>query len=174
MTGDDAYFIEFEAFFEKNYAGLVRYLQRMLKDSSRLAEDIAQDAFLITWRKWPEVRNHECPRAYLYTVARHLAIDAMKERSRVLLMDNLPETAVAGKEHPSDSWDTGMAVWEAIKKLPERQREAVLLFYMHDFPQGEIAKIMNITRGAVAALIHQARNRLAGLMGWSPGEGQIL
>ena len=61
---------------------------------------------------------------------------------------------------------------EAVGKLPPRQREAVWLFYFQDFAQHEIATIMQIQRGAVGALLFQARSRLAGLLGWPDGEGQ--
>jgi len=170
MTGDDANSIQFDAFFGECYPGLVRYLQHMLRDSSRAAEDVAQDAFIILWRKWETtVRDHPSPKAYLYTVARHLAYDTMEALSRVGLKPDLLGLVVA-EDSPSDSWDTKMAVQEAIKKLPERQREAVTLFHIHGFPQDEIAIIMNIARGSVGALIHQGRKRLTGLIGWLPGE----
>jgi DNA-directed RNA polymerase specialized sigma24 family protein len=48
----------------------------------------------------------------------------------------------------------------------------VWLFYFCDFAQHEIATIMQIQRGAVGALLFQARIRLAGLLGWPDGEGQ--
>jgi RNA polymerase sigma-70 factor (ECF subfamily) len=165
MKGDDANIAEFQALYLEWYVGLVRYLRRLLHDSTGLAEDIAQDAFLIMWRRWPDVRNHPCPRAWLYTVARHLAFDALKERSHEFLRPELPEQASAGEHDPSDGYNERMALHEAVSKLPERQREAVRLFYFHDFPQNEVAAIMQIRRGTVAALLSQARNRLAGLMG---------
>jgi DNA-directed RNA polymerase specialized sigma24 family protein len=67
--------------------GLVRYLRQLLQPSSGLAEYIAQDAFLIMVRKRADVRNHPNPKAWLYTVARHLAIDTLKERSREYLKE---------------------------------------------------------------------------------------
>ena len=57
------------------------------------------------------------------------------------------------------------AIREAIGKLPPRQREAVWLFYFQDLKQHEIATIMQIQRGAVGALLFQARSCLAGLLG---------
>jgi RNA polymerase sigma factor (sigma-70 family) len=159
LSGGDA---EVDALYQELGPGLVRYLRRLLRSGS-LAEDIAQDAFLILARKWPEVRNHPCPRAWLYKVARHLAFDTLKERSRELLKDE-PDQA-AGWVDPWDSHDTHVAVREAVGKLPARQREAVWLFYFCGFKQNEIATIMQIQRNTVGPLLFQARSRLAGLLG---------
>jgi RNA polymerase sigma factor (sigma-70 family) len=79
-----------------------------------------------------------------------------------------------GEDDPSARYNDTMSatVREAIGKLPPRQREAVWLYYFRGFKQNEIATIMQIQRGAVGALLFQARSRLAGLLGW-PDEGQI-
>ena len=136
--------------------GLVRYLRRLLHRSD-LAEDIAEDAFLILLRRWPDVRNHPCPKAWLYTVARHLAFDTLQERSREFLREDPPDVVDAGRVDPSDGYNTSVAVREAIRKLPLRQREAVWLFYFCGFRQNEIATIMQIKRDTVGALLFQAR-----------------
>lgn len=143
---------------------LVRYLRRLL-NSSGLAEDITQDAFLILVRKWPDVRNHPSPRAWLFTVARHLAFDTFKERSREFLTEEPPDQALAGGIDQWDSHATQVVVREAVGKLPPRQCEAVWLFYICGFKQDEVAAIMQIQRSTVAALLYQARIRLAELLG---------
>ncbi len=167
--GDSA---ELDRLYREWGPNLIKYLRRNLQDSRGLAEDIAHDAFLILWRRWPDVRNHPCPRAWLYTVARHLLIDTLKERSRVFFKEELPDPVRAREDDPSDGYVLSVSVWEAIKKLSDRQREAIMLFYFAGFKQIEIATIMNIQRTTVAVLLSQARRRLDGLMGWSLEEGQ--
>ena len=157
-------YTELDALYQELGPGLVRYLRRMLQHSYSLAEDIAQDAFLIMARKWTEVRNHPNPRAWLYKVARNLMLDALEKRSREQLRGELPDEAGGEGGDPSDSYNTHLAVWEAIGKLPPRQREAVWLFYFERFKQNEIATIMHIQRDTVGALLFQARSRLAGLL----------
>ena len=165
MRGEDDNRAELDALYKKLAPGLVRYLRRMLQHSYSLAEDVTHEAFLILVRKWPEVRDHPSPRAWLYKVARHLAIDTLQRRSREQLQGELPDETGAGWDDPADSYNTKLAVWEAIGKLPPRQREAVWLFYFDRFKQNEIATIMQIQRGAVGALLFQARSRLAELLG---------
>ncbi len=172
MKGDDDNHAWLDALYQDLGPGLVRYLRRLLQHNSALAEDIAQDAFLIMARKRADVRNHPNPRTWLYAVARHLAIDTLKERSRKFLKEEPPDQQAAGEDDPADSCTERATVREAVGKLPPRQREAVWLFYFQDFAQHEIATIMQIRRGAVGTLLFQARSRLAGLLGWPDGEGQ--
>jgi RNA polymerase sigma-70 factor (ECF subfamily) len=53
------------------------------------------------------------------------------------------------------------AVWEAVRKLPTRQRDAVLLRYVADFSEAEIADVMSIRRGTVASTLAAARRTLS-------------
>jgi RNA polymerase sigma-70 factor (ECF subfamily) len=166
MKSDDGQDADFDALYKKFCPGLVRYLKWKLQYNCSLAEDIAHEAFMILARKWTEVRNHPNPnpRAWLYKVARNLMYDALERRSRELLPGELPDQADAWGD-PSDSYNIRLAVWEAIGKLPPRQREAVWLFYFERFKQNEIAAIMQVQRSTAAALLFQARNRLAELLG---------
>src|SRR5215469_7253084 len=126
MTSDDD-FAEVDRLYREWGPDLIRYLRRNLQDSRGLAEDIAHDAFLILWRRWPDVRNHPCPKAWLYTVARHLVIDTLKERSREFLKEEPPDSVRAREDDPSDEYALKVSLWEAIQKLTDRQREAVML-----------------------------------------------
>jgi RNA polymerase sigma factor (sigma-70 family) len=162
---DDECYVQLDALYLELFPGLVSYLRRLLRHSSGLAEDIAQDAFLILVRKWSVVRNHPCPKAYLYTVARNLALATLKERSHEFLRGEPLDYESSRWDDPWDGYNTSAAVREAVGKLSPRQREAVWLFYFEDLAQSEIATIMQIQRGAVGALLFQARARLAGLLG---------
>jgi RNA polymerase sigma factor (sigma-70 family) len=168
--GDDNH-AELDALYQELGPGLIRYLRRLLHYGG-LAEDVAQDAFLILVRRWPDVRKHPCPKAWLYTVARHLAMATLRERSHEFLKEELPDREGPVSSDPEQSYSDAAAVREAIGKLSPRQREAVWLYYYEDFAQDKIATIMQIQRGAVGALLYQARSRLAGLLGWPDREGQ--
>jgi RNA polymerase sigma factor (sigma-70 family) len=158
-----------EALYIRLVPGLIRYLRQVLPHSGVLAEDIAQEAFLVLVRRWPDVRNHPNLRAWLYEVGRRLTVAALQERSRELLQEEPPDQEGAAGDDPSDGYNDSATVREAIGKLPLRQREAVWLYYFQGFKQNEIATIMQIQRGTVGALLFQARSRLAGLLGGDGG-----
>lgn len=56
---------------------------------------------------------------------------------------------------PSD-----VELWAAVARLSERQQRCVVLRYVHDLPEGEIAELLGIARGTVAATLHAARKSL--------------
>jgi RNA polymerase sigma-70 factor, ECF subfamily len=163
-SGDDD-FADLDELYQELGPGLIRWLRWQLQSNSEVAEDIAQDAFLIMWRNWPRIRNHANPRAYLYKVARHLMWEVAKERSHVFLRAESPDEAGSEWEDPSDGCNTKLAVEKALEKLPSRQRQAVWLYYFCDFKQDEVARIMQIKRGTVGAMLDQARSRLAEILG---------
>jgi RNA polymerase sigma factor (sigma-70 family) len=53
-------------------------------------------------------------------------------------------------------------IWTVVQQLPERQRVAVVLRYLLDLPEQDVATAMNISRGTVASALAAARRRLAG------------
>jgi RNA polymerase sigma-70 factor, ECF subfamily len=56
---------------------------------------------------------------------------------------------------------THLEVWDAVQRLPLRQRTAVALHYLSDLPQKDVATAMGVAQGTVAATLHEARRRLA-------------
>jgi RNA polymerase sigma-70 factor (ECF subfamily) len=57
------------------------------------------------------------------------------------------------------------ALWDAVRALPPRARTAVALRYVADLPEAEIADVMGVARGTVAATLSSARRQLAGALG---------
>ncbi|MGH3219400.1 MAG: RNA polymerase sigma factor [Streptosporangiaceae bacterium] len=170
MKGDDDYYAEFEALFKTLAPGLRVYLQMRMRYNRSLAEDALQEAARIMWVKWTDVRDHPNQKAWLYMVAGRLADRMMKKASREVPEEDMSVRADAGQ---NDSEGSSTPLQEAVGKLPERQRQAIWLHYFYGFKQHEVAAIMHIQRGAVAALLFQARRRLADLLGYQAGEGQI-
>ena len=78
-----------------------------------------------------------------------------------------PEPAAELTAPDLDEPDRRQAVAEAVARLPDAQREAVVLFYYHGLPQEEVAAALGCSVGAVKARLFAARRRLAGdLAGW--------
>lgn len=170
MKGDDAHYAEFEALYKEFAPGLRVYLQTKMRYNRSLAEDVLQEATRIMWVRWVDVRNHPNPKAWLYMVAGRIADRTLRKASREVCEEDMSVRADAGQNDQEGSYT---ALQEAVGKLPERQRQAVWLHYFYGFKQHEVAALMQIQRGAVAALLFQARRRLADLLGYQAGEGQV-
>jgi RNA polymerase sigma factor (sigma-70 family) len=61
---------------------------------------------------------------------------------------------------PAVAPETGLALWDLVRTLPPRQRTAVVLRYVGDLSEAEVATAMGISNGAVAKMLHVARSRL--------------
>jgi RNA polymerase sigma factor (sigma-70 family) len=104
---------------------------------SGAAEDVAQDAFLGLYRRWDSLADPSAALAYLRTSVLNGCRTAIRRRSR-------PQAPPDGR--PAESAE---AVLAAIRRLPARQREALVLRYYLDMTEGQAADAMRVSRGTV-------------------------
>jgi RNA polymerase sigma-70 factor (ECF subfamily) len=135
---------------------LVRYAQRLTGDLER-ARDIVQDTFLKLCRRGAdELDGHLAE--WLYTVCRNKALDVLRKERR---MKTLPEETIAVAEKDSapdetaERRDTFERVLELVGRLPENQREVILLKFQRELSYREIAEVTGHSVSNVGFLIHQ-------------------
>ncbi|MDM8084204.1 sigma-70 family RNA polymerase sigma factor [Cellulomonas cellasea] len=125
-----------------------------------LGEEAAAEAFARALASWDRVGRMESPGAWVYTVAlnevRRTWRRARLERRYVerQRLEDVPAPVA-----PDDT------LWRAVAALPPRARTAVALRYVADLPEAEIADVMNVHRGTVAATLSTARRQLAARLG---------
>jgi len=157
------------ALYADHALGLVRLAVVMTGDRSA-AEDIVQDAFLGLYRRWDRLSDMTAPLAYLRVSVVNGCRTALRRRSRLSLwpgagaddpLDGL--IPAAGTGAPAESAEASVllseeqhAVAAALRKLPPRQREAVVLRYYLDLSEEETAQVMGVTRGTVKSATHRA------------------
>jgi RNA polymerase sigma factor (sigma-70 family) len=143
-----------EAIYERNSAGLVRRLERML-GSRESAEDLAQEAFLRLWQCAPADLGVAEQAAWLQRTATNLALDELRRR-RVRDHGTLEEEAVAAL---AGDGAEALAVRETLAQLSAHERLLVLLRFQAGLSYAEIAETLAI--GAEAARKRVARARRA-------------
>ena len=150
------------ALYEAHAAGLVRLAMLMLADQS-LAEDVVQDAFLGLYRRWPALRDSDRAIAYVRSSVLNGSRDALRRRSRKIpaaLLEPNAASADAGvllaEEHRE--------VLAALRRLPDRQREAVVLRHCLGLPEDEVAQTMSVSRGTVKSASHRGLAALARIL----------
>lgn len=128
-----------------------------------LAEEVTAEAFVRALERWERVSAMRSPGAWTHRVA----VNLLKRRLRRKAL----ERRVSRAEHtpPDTQPEPEPALWAAVRALPSRQREAVVLRYVADLPEAEVAERMGVAPGTVAATLHAARARLAERLG-SPAE----
>ncbi|HVF04221.1 MAG TPA: RNA polymerase sigma factor [Frankiaceae bacterium] len=140
--------------YADNYTALARFAWR-LTGSTAAAEDVVQEAFARLLARRLLVRK---PVPFLYRTVTNLANDAWRQRQRD---ERLRDALGAPAEMPA----ADASVRDAVRRLPDRERTAVTLYYFADLPVAEVAALMDTPPGTVMWLLSSARTRLAGHLG---------
>jgi len=152
----------FESFYERDYHAVVGLLTALTGNRST-AEDLAQDAFLATHRRWHHISCYDNPEAWVRRVATNLAISrfrraAAEARALLRMRGERPVVESARNEF-----------WDAVRGLPSHQAQVIALYYYEDRPVSDIAQILGRAEGTVRAQLHHARQSLAGRLQLNDG-----
>jgi RNA polymerase sigma-70 factor (sigma-E family) len=151
MRGDD----DFEAAFDRLLGRAYLHARRLVGDPI-VAEDLAAEALARTYVHWRRVRRYEHLDAWVLRVVTNLAIDAYAKR-RVVFVDE----PVA----PEDAAVLRVTLAQALRALPARQRDAVVLRYLVDMSEADVAASLGIAPGTVKAHLHRAVEHLRRTLG---------
>jgi RNA polymerase sigma-70 factor (ECF subfamily) len=131
------------------------------------AADLMQEVFLRAWQRLPELagRPPDGQRAWLFTVARNLSIDASRrERTRASTQAALsqePAPAQPSSATAVIAAERAAVVAEAISRLPERQRTTLAMSAAGDLTSAEVADALGVPPGTVRYRLSLARRTLA-------------
>jgi RNA polymerase sigma-70 factor (sigma-E family) len=143
------------ALYAEHALGLVRLAVLLVGDRAS-AEDIVQDAFLGLYRRWDRLPDTSAPLAYVRVSVLNGCRTALRRRSRARSVGNLTERPADSAEAVALLSEEQRAVAGALRRLPERQREALVLRYYLDLSEAEIAAVMGISRGTVKSATSRA------------------
>lgn len=151
--------VSFERFYEAEYRAVLGLAWVLSGDLPR-AEELTQDAFEVTFRRWEHVRDLDDAGAWVRRVvanksasnvrrlvAERRALDRLRDRRRPTSSDAAPL--------PDED------LWIGIRQLPDRQRQAVALHYVEDLSVSEIARILELAENTVKVHLYRGRRALA-------------
>ena len=149
----------FDAFYRDQRAKLVATLNAATRCGADAATEAVDEAFVRALANWRQVGRMDAPAGYVFTVARnHLRRTKSRQATERDLVNRRPSTTVDEGRQPS--WE----LWDAVAELPDRERLAVALRYLGDLTERQVAEVMRIAPGTVAATLSSARKRLAALL----------
>jgi RNA polymerase sigma-70 factor (ECF subfamily) len=166
------------AAFESLYLALEpdvsRFVRRLLRDDPSCA-DIVQETFLTLYIHLADINPPAKLRPYVFRVARNACYDVMRQWGRrpgVSMDDDGAEDRVAfDLRDDADAPDEvthwlllGLEVRQAIDRLPELQRQTLILFCEEDMSHAEIADVMDVSIGTVKSRLFHAKKSLRGLV----------
>src|SRR6185503_6165834 len=161
---------EFERLYREHATFVYRTALRITKNAEE-SEDILQTIFLRLLKRETSPDLRKRPRAYFYRAAVNAALDALQlRRNRRAHADVYEiEAALHGPDN-SFKEKLHMQLHKAIAELNPTSAEILILRYMHNYSDAEIAKMLGKSRGVVAVTLYRARARLKKLIRQSPGE----
>ena len=151
------------ALYQAHALGLVRLAVLMVGDQPT-AEDVVQEAFLGLYRRWPTLKDPERALAYARSSVLNgcrMALRARFRRDKISLavpddIESAEATALLG--------EASREVIAALRRLPARQREAVVLRYYLDMTENQAAQAMRVSRGTVKSATSRGLAALARLL----------
>jgi len=134
---------------------------RMLGQSGH-AEDALQEALLKLWQTAPQWRGDAKVSTWAYRITVNACQDIWRrQRKPTVPLEDIEEPAMNPTAPAQVHTRQRRAILgNALKGLPENQRTAIILTYMHDLPQVEVATILRLSTRAVEGLLHRARAHL--------------
>ena len=129
------------------------------------AEDVLQNLFLRLLQRGfpPDVRRNA--KGYLYRVAINLALDSVRSRRRQIVRENLASMQSAASTMNSGSnEEIEASLRKVVGELDPENAELLLLRYVDDYSDTQIARMRGTSRGAIAVRLFRTRTRIRKLM----------
>jgi RNA polymerase sigma-70 factor, ECF subfamily len=148
LTSDDL-----QSFYDAHYGRLLGVVT-LVTGSRAAAEDVVHEALARAWERGDRIQRLD---RWVLTVALNLARNRWRKIRR--------EVGGRAVDHPAPA-DDGEPVDldRALRALPGRQREVVVLHYLLDLPVAEVATLLGLSPGGVKHALFRARRSLAGAL----------
>jgi RNA polymerase sigma-70 factor (sigma-E family) len=163
-----------EQLYAAHWRGLVGLAVLLVRDQGT-AEEIAQDAFVAMHGRWSRLREPDRALAYLRQSVVNRSRSAL--RHRAVVERHASRRATADVAEPADAHLTEsarrVAVLDAMRALPERQREVLAMRYYLDLSEAEIAEALGISRGSVKTHSSRGAAALRSLLADQHSEGDL-
>jgi RNA polymerase sigma-70 factor (sigma-E family) len=141
------------ALYQAHALSLARLALLMLGDRDA-AQDVVQDAFLGLYRRWDKLASADAAPAYLRASVLNGCRSLLKRRSLPTL--HAAEASMDSAEAALMHTEQQRAMFAAIRRLPARQRETLVLRYYLDMSEDQAARVMGVSRGTVKAATSRA------------------
>ncbi|MFZ0386947.1 MAG: sigma-70 family RNA polymerase sigma factor, partial [Solirubrobacteraceae bacterium] len=150
----------FEEIYDRYARGLLSFCVHMLQ-SREAAEDALQLTFVSAYRAMREGTSEIVLRPWLYTIARNRCLSEIRARRESEPWTNDPRPQFSDLSDQVQRREDLREMVDEIRRLPDDQRAALVLFELGDNSHQEIAEILGVQASKVKALVFQAREALA-------------
>jgi RNA polymerase sigma-70 factor (ECF subfamily) len=132
----------------------------LLRDRAA-AEDLAQEVFVKLWQALPRYDGRARLSTWIYAITRNAAVSVLRTRRRTVSMSDPAVLMEAEKVAAEPDGAADAALWRLVGALPDKQRQAVTLYYQDERSVDEVAAMMGMPINTVKTHLHRARASLA-------------
>ena len=155
---------DFDEIFRQHYQ-LIYRTAFGVTGRSEDAEDVLQTIFLRLLGRVIPPDLTKNPRAYLYRAAVNVSLNTIRARQRQVQIEDAERLAGPARlMDPALDHPTRQRLLDAISRLNSSAVEILMLRYVHNYSDAEIAKLLGTTRGTVAVSLYRSRARIRKLM----------
>ncbi|MGN0214140.1 MAG: RNA polymerase sigma factor [Muribaculaceae bacterium] len=145
---------------ESEQEGLRRFLLALCCGDVAEADDIAQDALVKAYLSLGNCKDDDRFVAWLYKIAHNTFLDYRRRAPNLLPLDNAAHVTSRDADADGYAW-----LYAALGKLSDKERTAVLLYYIKGYQVKEISRIVDCTQATVRKQLSRAREHLKHLIG---------
>ena len=143
----------FQAFLDQYRDDVYRFLVASVGRQD--ADDCFQETFLSAMRAYPRLRRNSNLRAWVLTIAHRKALDAHRANGRrPLPVADVPDSST------DNGFDLDAGLWTEVRRLPGKQRAAVVLRFASDLPHDEIGRVLGCSEDAARRNLHEGLEKL--------------
>jgi RNA polymerase sigma-70 factor (ECF subfamily) len=148
----------FDVFYRREFPRLVALAHALAGPTQ--AADVAQEAMIVAYGRWDEIRGFASPAGWVRGVCSHKAVSVVRRLSaeaRAIARLRLRQRPQDADPAPSDD----EPFWHAVRQLPRRQAQVAALHYALDLSVADIAVTLDCAEGTVKAHLFRARAAIA-------------
>ncbi|MFE0640446.1 SigE family RNA polymerase sigma factor [Streptomyces sp. NPDC058877] len=125
------------------------------------AEDLLQTALAKTYMAWERIEDHRALDGYVRRALVNTRTSQWRKRKvDEYVCEELPEPSGLSESDPAERQVLHDAMWRAVLKLPERQRQMVVLRYYEDLSEAQTAEVLGVSVGTVKSAVSRALGKL--------------
>ncbi len=146
----------FTQLVEQHQLAIRQFLRRLLATDHSTADDLAQETFLVAYKKLHTWRGNGKLKSWLHSIAYRQFLDHIKKHSRMQVMAEVPQEGFDSRQ----AMDAEILVQKLLGKLGPLDRTCLTLAYAAGMSHSEISGIVELPLGSVKSRIHRAKLKL--------------
>ena len=160
---------QFDEFYTASFRRVVSQVYAMIGDLDE-AHECVQEAFARAWAHRRKLDRAQYPEAWVRTTAYRLAVSRWR---RTVRARRAPARALSASLTADPHDETHVALVAALHRLPEAQRQAIVLHHIADLPVRAVAAEVGVPEGTIKARLSRGRAALAALLDDDPRPGGL-